>query len=84
MGVDKTSFTTLKRDKYGSSTFGNDNSSKILGQGTLELWNGAPLAKHVLLVENMSQSSQHKPNVWSRPHSHIQIKRMWNKEGRLR
>lgn len=53
MTGDKASFTTLKRDKDGSITFYNNNSSKVLGKGTMELGNGASLANNALLVENM-------------------------------
>ena len=53
MTDDKTKFIKLKKDKEGFVTFGNDNSSKILGKGIVELGNKASQVENVILVENM-------------------------------
>ena len=39
--------------KNGTVTFGNDNSSKVLGKGTVTLGSKNAAAKYVLLIENM-------------------------------
>ena len=40
----------------GTITFGNDNSSKILGKGTISLGNKDTTSKNVLLIENMKHN----------------------------
>lgn len=42
--------------KTGTITFGNDNSSKILGKGTINLGNKDAATKNVLLIENMKHN----------------------------
>ena len=37
MTGDKDSFLTLKKERDGSISFGNENSSKIIGKGTFNL-----------------------------------------------
>ena len=39
--------------KTGTVTFGNDNSSKVLGKGTVTLGSKDAAAENVLLIENM-------------------------------
>ena len=39
--------------KTGTVTFGNDNSSKVLGKGTVTLGSKNAVEKDVLLIENM-------------------------------
>ena len=39
--------------KIGTVTFGNDNSSKVLGKGIVTLGSKNVAAKNVLLIENM-------------------------------
>ena len=39
--------------KTGTITFGNDNSSKVLGKGTVTLGSKDAVAENVLLIENM-------------------------------
>jgi hypothetical protein len=39
MTGDKNIFVTLKKEKEGSVTFGNDNSTKTIGKGTVSFGN---------------------------------------------
>jgi hypothetical protein len=56
MTGDKNKFLTLRKEKNGSVSFGNDNSSKIIGEGTIRIGNKNEKAQNVLLVENMKHS----------------------------
>ena len=51
MTRDKNKFVTLKKEKEGSVTFGNENSTKIIGKGIVSLGNKDDLAENVVLVE---------------------------------
>ena len=53
---DKNRFFDLKKIKDGSVTFGNNNSSKILGRGTVSLGSKYEMAENVLLVEDMKHN----------------------------
>jgi hypothetical protein len=53
---DKNRFISLKKERYGSILFGNDNSAKIIGKGTIKLGSKDVKAKNVLLVENMKNN----------------------------
>ena len=48
----KNTFRSLQ-EKEGAITFGNDNSSKILGKGTISLGRKDASTKNVLLIGNM-------------------------------
>ena len=52
MTGNKNTFQTLQ-EKEGAITFGNDNSSKILGKGTVSLRSKDASERNVLLIENM-------------------------------
>ena len=52
MTGNKNTFQKLQ-EKIGTVTFGNDNSSKVLGKGTVTLGSKDAAAKDVLLIENM-------------------------------
>jgi hypothetical protein len=56
MTGDKDKFLTLRKEKNGSVSFGNDNSSKILGEGTVRIGNKNEKAQNVLLVEDMQHN----------------------------
>jgi hypothetical protein len=56
MTRDKNIFVTLKKEEEGYVTFGNDNSSKIIGKGIINLGNKDVVAENVLLVENMKHN----------------------------
>ena len=52
MTGNKNTFQKLQA-KIGTVTFGNDNSSKVLGKGTVTLGSKDAVEKDVLLIENM-------------------------------
>ena len=52
MSGNKNTFQKLQA-KVGTVTFGNDNSSKVLGRGTVTLGSKNATTKDVLLIENM-------------------------------
>jgi transposase InsO family protein len=56
MTGDKDKFLTLRKEKNGSVSFKNDNSSKIIGEGTARIGNKNEKAQNVLLVEDMKQN----------------------------
>jgi hypothetical protein len=53
---DKYWFVTLKKERNGSVSFGNDNSTKIIGKGTIKIGSKNAMAENVLLVENMKHN----------------------------
>jgi hypothetical protein len=59
MKGDKDMFLTLREERDGSFSFGNDNSTRIIGRGTIKIGSKESKPKNVLLVENM------KPNLLS-------------------
>jgi hypothetical protein len=56
MTCDKDRFLTLKKERDGSVSFGNDNSSMIIGKGTVKLGSKDATAENVLLVKNMKHN----------------------------
>ena len=56
MEGDKYRFITLKKERDGSISFGNDNSAKIIGKGTVNLRSKDSTKKNVLLVEDMKHN----------------------------
>jgi hypothetical protein len=54
---DKDRFLTLKKEIYGPVSFGNDNSTIIIGRGTIKLGGKDVREENVLLVKDM------KPNI---------------------
>jgi hypothetical protein len=53
---DKDRFVTLKKERDGLVSFGNDNSTKIIGKGTVKLGSKDAMEENVLLVENMKHN----------------------------
>jgi hypothetical protein len=49
-------FLTLKKERDGPVSFGNDNSAKIIGKGTINLGSKDAKEKNVLLVEHMKHN----------------------------
>jgi hypothetical protein len=49
-------FLTLRRERDGSVSFGNDDSTKIIGKCTVRIGNKNTKAEIVLLVENMKHN----------------------------
>jgi hypothetical protein len=56
MTGDKDKFLTLRKEKNGLVSFGNDNSSKIIGEGTIRIGNKNEKVQNVLLVEYMKHN----------------------------
>jgi hypothetical protein len=52
MTDDKDRFVTLKKESDGSVLFGNDNSIKIIGKGTVKIGIKDAMEENVLLVKN--------------------------------
>ena len=51
---DRNKFISLKEGKDGTISFGNDESSNVIGTGTIKLGSKDAIAKDVLLVENVN------------------------------
>jgi hypothetical protein len=54
--VIKKKFLHYEKKKNGSVSFGNDNSSKIIGEGTVRIGNKNEKTQNVLLVEDMKHN----------------------------
>jgi hypothetical protein len=49
-------FLTLRKERYGSVSFGNDDSTKIIGKGTIKIGKKNTKEEKVLLVEDMKHN----------------------------
>ena len=56
MKSDRDMFLTLRKEIYGSVSFGNDDSAKIIGKSTVRIGNKNEKAQNVLLVEYMKHN----------------------------
>jgi hypothetical protein len=56
MTGDMDRFLTLKKERDGSITFGNDNSTKIIGKGIVKLGSKDAKEENVLLIEDMKHN----------------------------
>jgi hypothetical protein len=56
MTCDKDRLLTLRKERYGSVSFGNDDSAKIIGKCTVRIGNKNTKAENVLLVEDMKHN----------------------------
>jgi hypothetical protein len=56
MTGDKDKFLTLRKERDGSVFFGNNDSTKIIGKGTIRIGNKNTKAENVLLVEDMKHN----------------------------
>jgi hypothetical protein len=56
MTGDRDKFLTLQKERDGLVSFGNDDSSKIIGKGTVRIGNKNEKAENVLLVEDMKHN----------------------------
>jgi hypothetical protein len=56
MTGDKDKFLTLKKERDGLVSFGNDDSSRIIGIGTIRIGNKDTKEKKILLVEDMKHN----------------------------
>ena len=56
MTGDRDKFITLRKEIYGPVSFGNDDSTKIIGKGTVRIGNKNTKAENVILVEDMKHN----------------------------
>jgi hypothetical protein len=56
MTGDRDKFLTLRKERDGSMSFGNDDSSKIIGKGIVRIGNKNEKAENGLLVEDMKHN----------------------------
>jgi hypothetical protein len=56
MTGDRDKFITLRKERDGSVSFGNDDSTKIIGKGTVRIGNKNEKAENVLLVKDMKHN----------------------------
>ena len=56
MTSDEEKFLTLRKERYGSVFFGNDDSTRIIGKGIVRIGNKDTKAENVLLVEDMKHN----------------------------
>jgi hypothetical protein len=56
MSGDKYRFLTLRKERNGSVSFGNDDSTKIIGKDTIRIGNKNTKSENVLLVEDMKHN----------------------------
>jgi hypothetical protein len=56
MTGDRDKFLTLQEERDGSFSFGNDDSSKIIGKCIVQIGNKTEKEKNVLLVEDMKHN----------------------------
>jgi hypothetical protein len=49
-------FLTLRKERYGSVSFGNDDLARIIGKGTVKIGNKNTKEENVLLVEDMKHN----------------------------
>jgi hypothetical protein len=56
MTGDRDRFLTLRKERDGSVSFGNDDSAKIIGKGTVRIGNKNTKEENVLLVEDMKHN----------------------------
>jgi hypothetical protein len=56
MTGDRDRFLTLRKERDGSVSFGNDDLAKIIGKGIVRIGNKNTKAENVLLVEHMKHN----------------------------
>jgi hypothetical protein len=56
MTCDKDRFLTLRKERDGPVSFGDDDSAKIIGKGTNNIGNNNTKLENVLLVEDMKHN----------------------------
>jgi hypothetical protein len=56
MAGDKNNFMTLKKEQDGLVSFGNDNSTRIIGRGTINIGSTYAKGENVQLVKDMKQN----------------------------
>jgi hypothetical protein len=53
---DKYKFLTMRKERYGSASFGNDDLDRIILRGTIRIGNKDTKAGNILLVEDMKHN----------------------------
>jgi hypothetical protein len=53
---DEDNFLTLRNERYGSVSFGNDDSTRTIGKGIVRIGNKDTKVENVLLVEDMKHN----------------------------
>jgi hypothetical protein len=56
MTGDKEMFITLEKERDGSVSFGNDNSTKFIGKDTMNIRRKDAMAENFLLAKNMKHN----------------------------
>ena len=56
MGWDHNKFLTLKEEKWGNVTFGDNSSTRIVGKGTVSIDDGKTKTQNVLYVEGLKHN----------------------------
>jgi hypothetical protein len=56
MSGDEDIFITLKKERDGSMSFGNDDLTRIIGKGKVKIGSKNTKENHVLLVEDMKHN----------------------------
>jgi hypothetical protein len=56
MTNDRDRFLTLRKERYGSVSFRNDDSAKIIGKGIVRIGNKNTKEENVQLVEEMKHN----------------------------
>jgi hypothetical protein len=56
MTGDRDRFLNLRKERDGSVSFGNDDSTKIIGKGIVRIGNKNTKAENVILVEDMKDN----------------------------
>jgi hypothetical protein len=71
MTSERNRFLTLKKERDESVSFGNDNSARIIGRGTVK--NGSKYAKaeNILLVEDMKHNILSVNQMCDQGHKHL-------------
>jgi hypothetical protein len=66
MTIDKSKFLSLKKNKSGSVTFGNDAPGKIRGKGLVMLSNGRNKSQYVLFVDGLKNNILSVSQIYDR------------------
>ena len=66
MTGDRDKFLTLRKERDGSVSFRNDDSTKIIRKGTVQIGNKNEKEENVLLVEDMKHNLLSESNVLPR------------------
>jgi hypothetical protein len=71
MTGDEDRFLTLRKERDGSISFGNDDSARIIGKGTVIIGNKVTKEENVLLVEDMKHNILNVSQICDQGHKII-------------